>query len=200
MFTGIVESIGRLKVLERAAGGARLEIQAPDLGLHDARVGESISVAGVCLTVTSFDGDGFTVDVSAETLAATTLGRLAAGAPVNLERALLVGDRLGGHLVTGHVDGVGEVLGLEPDGDSRRLTVAVPAELAQYVARKGSFTVDGVSLTVNGARGAECTINLVPHTLAATTLGGLEPGAPVNLEVDLVARYLARLQEFDGPD
>lgn len=200
MFTGIVECVGRTAGMELSAGGARLEIEAPDLGLADARVGESISVAGVCLTVTALGSGGFTADVSTQTLAATTLGALESGDPVNLERALKAGDRLGGHLVTGHVDGVGTVLGMDPEGDSRRLSVAVPAELAQYVARKGSITVDGVSLTVNEVRDGECRINLVPHTLAATTLGGLEPGARVNLEVDLVARYLARLQEFDGPD
>lgn len=193
MFTGIVQAVGTVRRLERQGGGARLTVDAAGLDLADAMIGESIAVAGVCLTVTVLDAGSFGADVSAESLARTTLGGLDAGARVNLERALRVGDRLGGHLVTGHVDGVGETLSLEPEGPSRRLALRLPPELAEYVAEKGSLTVDGVSLTVNRVAGAECAINLVPHTLSATTLGALEPGQDANLEVDLVARYVARL-------
>ena len=195
MFTGIIESIGTIGRLQEAGGGTRLVIDAGDVDLSDAAIGESISVSGVCLTVTALAAGGFSADVSGETLRATNLGDLGEGDRVNLERALCVGDRLGGHFVTGHVDGVGEVVGFEPAGDSRCLTVRVPGELAQYVARKGSLTVDGVSLTVNVVRKDECEINLVPHTLAVTTLGALREGDRVNLEVDLLARYLARLLE-----
>ncbi len=198
MFTGIVEDIGRVERLERSESGARLAVDAGGLDLSDAAVGESIAVGGVCLTVTGLEGTGFTADVSGETLAATTLGDLETGSPVNLERALRVGDRLGGHLVTGHVDGVGSVIETAPAGDSRRLVLRVPGELAQYVARKGSLTVDGVSLTVNAVDGDRCEINLVPHTLSVTTLGRLEAGDRVNLEVDLVARYLERQLEYRG--
>lgn len=195
MFTGIVQAVGTVRVLEREGDDARLHVDAGGMDLSDGRVGESISVSGVCLTATALKAPGFCADVSNETLERTILGSLKAGDRVNLERALRVGDRLGGHLVTGHVDGLGEVTGFEPAGESRRLTLRLPGKLAQYVAEKGSLTVDGVSLTVNGVSGRDCHINLVPHTLAATTLGELAPGNRVNLEVDLVARYLARLLE-----
>jgi riboflavin synthase len=198
MFTGIVESVGRVESLDRSGSGARLVVDAGALDLSDAVPGESIAVSGVCLTVTGFEMSGFAADVSGETLNATTLDELLPGATVNLERALRVGDRLGGHLVTGHVDGVGNVLGMAPAGDSRRLTLRLPGELAQYVARKGSLTVDGVSLTVNAVDGPQCEINLVPHTLSVTTLGRLETGRRVNLEVDLIARYLERQLQYRG--
>lgn len=198
MFTGIVAATGTVERLETGGGGIRLSVNAGALDLSDAVAGESIAVGGVCLTVTAFSETGFSADVSGETLAATTLGELEPGSPVNLERALRAGDRLGGHLVTGHVDGVGEVKDLAAEGESRRLVLRVPGELAQYVARKGSLTVDGVSLTVNAVEGAECEINLVPHTLSVTTLGRLEPGDRVNLEVDLVARYLERQLAYRG--
>lgn len=198
MFTGIVESVGRVESLDGSGSGARLVVDAGALDLSDAVTGESIAVSGVCLTVTGFEASGFAADVSAETLNATTLGELVPGGTVNLERALRVGDRLGGHLVTGHVDGVGHVIGMAPAGDSRQLTLSVPGELAQYVARKGSLTVDGVSLTVNAVDGTRCEINLVPHTLSATTLGRLETGKRVNLEVDLIAQYLERQLQYRG--
>lgn len=198
MFTGIVAATGTVERLETGGGGIRLSVNAGALDLSDAVAGESIAVGGVCLTVTAFSETGFSADVSGETLATTTLGELEPGSPVNLERALRAGDRLGGHLVTGHVDGVGEVKDLAAEGESRRLVLRVPGELAQYVARKGSLTVDGVSLTVNAVEGAECEINLVPHTLSVTTLGRLEPGDRVNLEVDLVARYLERQLAYRG--
>lgn len=198
MFTGIVHDVGTVRRLERKDGDARLSIKVDGLDLADVEIGESINVAGACLTVTGLDSAAFDAEISAETLERTTLGELAAGSRVNLERALRVGDRLGGHLVSGHVDGTGEVLALTPDGASRRLELRIPAELAQYVAEKGSLAVDGVSLTVNGVQGEECHCNLVPHTLSATTLDGLESGRRVNLEVDLVARYLARILEYHG--
>lgn len=198
MFTGIVAAMGTVERLETAGGGARVFVNAGALDLSDAVVGESIAVGGVCLTVTALEKAGFAADVSGETLAATTLGGLEPGSRVNLERALRVGDRLGGHLVTGHVDGVGEVKNLASEGESRRLVLRVPGELAQYVARKGSLTVDGVSLTVNTVEATECGINLVPHTLSVTTLGRLEPGDRVNLEVDLIARYLERQLAYRG--
>lgn len=198
MFTGIIESVGVVKSLDTSERGARLVVDAGGLDLSDAVVGESLAVAGVCLTLTGLEAGGFAADVSGETLAATTLGGLQAGSPVNLEQALRVGDRLGGHLVTGHVDGVGSVIETAPAGDSRRLVLRVPDELAQYVARKGSLTVDGVSLTVNAVDGSQCEINLVPHTLSVTTLGRLEAGDGVNLEVDLIARYLERQLEYRG--
>lgn len=198
MFTGIVEAVGTVRSLEPVEDGARLVVDAGALDLSDAVTGESIAVSGVCLTVTGFEASGFAADVSGETLNATMLGDLAPGATVNLERALRVGDRLGGHLVTGHVDGVGDVLGMAPAGESRQLTLRLPGELAQYVARKGSITVDGVSLTVNAVDGPRCEINLVPHTLSVTTLGRLETGKRVNLEVDLIARYLERQLTYRG--
>lgn len=198
MFTGIIQSIGRVRSLDASESGARLAVDAGGLDLSDAVVGESIAVGGVCLTVTGLQEPGFSADVSGETLAATTLSALEPGSPVNLERALRVGDRLGGHLVAGHVDGVGSVVEAAPAGDSRRLVLRVPGELAQYVARKGSLTVDGVSLTVNAVDGNRCEINLVPHTLSATTLGRLGTGDEVNLEVDLIARYLERQLEYRG--
>lgn len=198
MFTGIVESVGRVESLDGSGSGARLVVDAGALDLSGAAAGESIAVSGVCLTVTGFGASRFAADVSGETLNATTLGDLGPGGAVNLERALRVGDRLGGHLVTGHVDGVGQVIDMAPAGDSRQLTLRLPGELAQYVARKGSLTVDGVSLTVNAVDGPRCEINLVPHTLSATTLGRLEAGRRVNLEVDLIARYLERQLQYRG--
>jgi riboflavin synthase len=156
-------------------------------------VGGSIAVNGVCLTAVTTTPTGFSADVSAETLAVTTLGRLAPGARVNLEPPLKAGDPLDGHLVTGHVDGVGEVVAVTPAGRSQRIDIAVPSALARYVATKGSVAVDGVSLTVNAVRGAEFTVNIIPHTLAVTVIGEYRRGTAVNIEVDLLARYLERL-------
>lgn len=191
MFTGIIQAVGRVAAIERRGGDARLHIAG--LPLPDGALGESIAVSGVCLTAVAFSADGFVADVSAETLACTTLGDWTVGQAVNLERALAVGDRLGGHIVSGHVDGVGEVLSRRPDGRSERFTLRAPPALARYIAAKGSITVDGVSLTVNTVAGAEFGVNIVPHTLAHTSLDALRAGSRVNLEVDLLARYLERL-------
>ncbi len=172
----------------------RLRIATGKLDLADVGVGDSIAVSGVCLTVTSLEKEGFFhADVSAETLEHTVLGEKEVGAAVNLEKALTLSSRLGGHLVTGHVDGTGEVVERRDVGDSVRFRIAAPASLAKYIARKGSICVDGVSLTVNQVAGAEFELNIVPHTLRETTLGEYRPGYRVNLEVDIIARYLERL-------
>jgi riboflavin synthase len=192
MFTGIVEAVGRIERVTPAQKGARLAIDAGRLNLADVRLGDSIAVNGVCLTVTGIEGRVFTVDVSAETISCTQ-GLDRAGGEVNLEKALRVSDRLGGHLVSGHVDGVGEVTAFEPAGECWRLALRAPQPLARYLAPKGSVTVDGVSLTVNRVDGAEFEVNLIPHTLEATSLKRLAPGARVNLEADLLARYVERL-------
>lgn len=199
MFTGIVTAIGRIASRVDHHGGLRLSIRCPELAAMEPQLGESVAVAGVCLTVTAADSDGFTADVSGETLRLTTLGRLRDNDPVNLERALRAGDRLGGHLVSGHVDGVGTVAAIAPDGLSTRYRFAVPQELRRYLAVKGSVTVEGVSLTVNAVADEGFEVNLVPHTLAHTTLGGLEVGAAVNIEVDQIARYVERLLAARNP-
>lgn len=193
MFTGIIEAVGRIAALERRGLDARLRIDAGKLDMGDVRLGDSIAVSGVCLTVIARGAQDFSADVSAETLARTTLGGLAPGAGVNLEKALTPTTRLGGHLVSGHVDGVGELAARYDEGRSLRMRFRAPAELARYIAAKGSICVDGVSLTVNAVQGAEFEVNIVPHTLAETTLGELAAGAAVNLEVDILARYLERL-------
>jgi riboflavin synthase len=193
MFTGIVAAVGRIAGMAPVAGGARAEIDAGGLAIDDVAIGDSIAVNGVCLTVVSCGGQRFSVDVSGETLACTV--GFAAGERVNLEKALRLADRLGGHIVSGHVDGVGTVVDIAPAGESRVVTIAVPAELARYVARKGSIAVNGVSLTVNEVQGERFSVNLIPHTLAATTFHALVPGARVNLEVDMLARYIERMLE-----
>jgi len=193
MFTGIVQDLGLVVSREMRGVDARLVISTKRLDLANAAVGDSISVQGVCLTVTSLTADSFSADVSHETLSLTTLGELAVGSPVNLEPALRAGDRLGGHLVSGHVDGIANVASTGRDGDSLRVSVKVPADLARYIARKGSVTLDGVSLTVNEVEGDTFGINLIPHTQTVTTLGKLQPGARLNLEVDQMARYVERL-------
>jgi riboflavin synthase len=197
MFTGIVEAVGRIAALEPAADGARLRVAATGLDLGDVRVGDSVAVSGCCLTVVAITDDLLEFDVSAETLRCAT--GFAAGRSVNLEKALRFADRLGGHLMSGHVDGVGVVTVFEPataDRDaSWRLEVEAPAAIARFIATKGSIAVDGVSLTTNVVTGVRFTVNLIPHTLAVTTLGKLTIGAAVNLEVDLVARYIERLSE-----
>ena len=193
MFTGIVQDVGQVAAREMRGVDARLVIATKNLDLSDTVIGDSISVQGVCLTVTALEGASFSADVSHETLSLTTLGELTVGSAVNLEPALRAGDRLGGHLVSGHVDGVAQVSMTGRDGDSLRVQVTVPAELARYIARKGSVTVDGVSLTVNEVEGATFGVNLIPHTQAVTTLGRLAPGVRVNLEVDQMARYAERL-------
>ncbi len=198
MFTGLVQAVGRVMALTRTAGGARLAVDAGGLDLAGARPGDSISVSGVCLTAVAVDAGGFQADLSAETLARTTLGGLRPGARVNLEPALRLSDRLGGHLVSGHVDGLGRVVSARQADGGRRLRLAAPAALARYIAEKGSITVDGVSLTVNAVAGAEFDLTLIPETVARTTLGGLRAGDRVNLEVDLLARYLERLLRAGG--
>ena len=194
MFTGIVESIGEIKRIKPLVGGISLSI-APvpgTLDLDDIRTGDSIAVNGVCLTITSLANDLFSVDVSRETLNCTE-GLDKQGGRVNLEQAMRLSDRLGGHLVSGHVDGVGEVVKFEPAGESYLLVIRAPGSLLKYIARKGSITVNGVSLTVNRVAGEELEINLIPHTLAVTTLKDLRAGARVNLEVDMLARYVEHL-------
>jgi riboflavin synthase len=212
VFTGIVQAIGRVAARESVGGDMRLLIDAGTLDLGDVAPGDSIAVAGVCLTAVTLDGARFVADVSAETLALTTLGTLAVGDAVNLEKALRLADRLGGHLVSGHVDGVGEVVGIEDDdglslpklsrqaraggrawAGSERWTFRVPRPLARYIAVKGSICVDGASLTVNTAGVDTFGVTLIPHTLAVTTFGERRIGAAVNLEVDLVARHVERL-------
>ena len=194
MFTGIIEAVGRLAGLEARGGDARLRIDVGALPFADAKLGESVAVNGVCLTVVAFDAGHFEADASNETLGLTTLGGLREGAPLNLERAMLPTDRLGGHLVSGHVDGVGRVLDVREDARAQRWRFGMPAELAKYVARKGSICVDGVSLTVNAVEDEAFEVALVPHTVANTAFAAARAGDPVNLEVDLVARYLERLR------
>ena len=191
MFTGIVMAVGRIAELSETEGGLRLRISAGGLALADIALGDSIAVSGICLTVVSLSENAFEVDVSRETLACTS--GLELGAQVNLEKALRLADRLGGHLVSGHVDGRGVVERFEPVGDNRLLAIRLPRELARYVARKGSVAVDGVSLTVNDVQDDRFTVNLIPHTLAHTNLERLRPGATVNIEIDLFARYAERL-------
>lgn len=193
MFSGIVAATGVVADAAPAAAARRLYIDAPALDFTDIATGDSLSVSGVCLTVIEIAGSRFGADVSNETLSCTTLGGLVTGAVVNLEKALLPTTRLGGHLVSGHVDGVGAVTACVPDGDSVRLRVRVPGGLARYIAAKGSVCIDGVSLTVNRVDGAEFDVNIVPHTRRVTTLGDLGVGRAVNIEVDVIARYLERL-------
>lgn len=193
MFTGIVQDVGRIQQREMYDGDMRLTIAVDRLNLARAVVGDSICVQGVCLTVTALTDRSFAADVSRETLARTTLGELEHLAAVNLEPALRVGDALGGHLVSGHVDAVAIVIAATIEARSCRLTVQAPAALARYIARKGSVALDGVSLTVNDVEETRFGVNLIPHTLAVTTLGRLTSGARLNLEIDQVARYVERL-------
>jgi len=193
MFTGIVQAIGRLRATEPCGGDVMLTIDTGDLALAGVATGGSIAVNGVCLTVTRLESAAFAADVSRETLSLTTLGKLSAGARLNLETALKAGDALGGHYVSGHVDGVALVIDRHDDARSVRVEFELPGSLARYVARKGSICIDGVSLTVNAVRGSRFDVNLVPHTLAATILGDYRAGTQVNCEVDIIARYLERL-------
>ncbi len=197
MFTGIIQAIGRIHRFEAKGPDARLDIDAGGLDLADVQLGDSIAVNGVCLTVVALAPGHFSVDVSAETLSCTA--GFVPAAEVNLEKALRLADRLGGHLVSGHVDGVGTVTRFASIGASTLLEIEAPREFARYIARKGSITVQGVSLTVNRVDGQSFAINLIPHTLEQTTLKHLQPGARVNLEVDLMARYAERLATFDNP-
>jgi riboflavin synthase len=191
VFSGIVSSVGRIASATPAGDGLRLRIEAPGFGLDDVALGDSIAIQGVCHTVVAKAADAFEVDTSHATLAVTA--GLEAGHEVNLEKSLRLSDRLGGHLVSGHVDGVGHVIEFEELGGSARLVIQAPAALARYIARKGSITVDGVSLTVNGVQDARFEINVIPHTRAATTMRNLAPRMRVNLEVDMLARYVERI-------
>ena len=197
MFTGIVQGVGTVRAIEPRGGDVTLVFDTAGVSLADIELGGSVAVSGVCLTATRFDAASFAADVSRETLSLTTLGSWVVGSRVNLEKALLAGQALGGHYVTGHVDGVGELVSRHDDARSVRMEFRVPPELARYVARKGSICIDGVSLTVNGARGDRFDVNLVPHTLEVTTLGGLQAGSRVNLEVDIIARYVERMMHPD---
>ncbi|MBE2292971.1 MAG: riboflavin synthase [Xanthomonadaceae bacterium] len=193
MFTGIIEGVGRLAARETRGGDARFTFNAGTLPFAGVRPGESIAVNGVCLTVVAFDPTSFQADASTETLALTTLGALPVGAVLNLERAMRPDDRLGGHLVSGHVDGVGRVLSVHADARAQRWRFAAPPQLLKYIAKKGSICVDGVSLTVNEVDGEGFEVALIPHTVAHTRFAGTGVGEAVNLEVDLVARYVERL-------
>jgi riboflavin synthase len=193
MFTGIIQATGTITRMESRSGDMRLSIATGQLDLSDVAMGDSIAVNGVCLTAVELPGDGFSADVSNETLALTTLGSLKVGSRVNLEKALTLSGRLGGHLVSGHVDGIGTVLERSPDARSERFVIEAPDVLARYIAQKGSVCVDGTSLTVNKVDGARFELNIVPHTLQETIIGDYVPGSEVNLEVDLIARYLERL-------
>jgi riboflavin synthase len=200
MFTGLVQEVGEIRRLEprNGAGGADARLVVGFRAIERARLelGASISVDGVCLTVAQLDADSFAADVSGETLRVTTLGDKRAGSRVNLEPSLRAGDSLGGHWVSGHVDGVAEVLSTERDARSLRVDIEAPQPLARYIARKGSVTLDGVSLTVNDVVHARFSINLIPHTLEVTTLGALAKGSRLNLEIDLLARYVERLNSM----
>lgn len=192
MFSGIIADVGQIKSTQNRDGGLRLTINTSALGLDDVQLGDSIAVNGVCLTVIAIDSKAFSVDVSCETLACT-VGLEAYNAPVNLEKALRLSDRLGGHLVSGHVDGVGEVVAFDDLGESWKLVIRAPQNLAKFIAIKGSITINGVSLTINQVNACEFSLNLIPHTLQMTTLKNLTAGSRVNLEVDLIARYVERM-------
>ncbi len=202
MFTGIIETIGSISALESTGGDMRLHIHAEQMSYADVRLGDSIAVSGVCLTVIDFGDQKFSVDVSTESLRCTTLGNLKAGDRVNLEKALTPATRLGWHLVSGHVDGVGEVVSRVTEGRSVRFRFRTPEALSRYIAGKGSICIDGISLTVNSVEGREFDVSIVPHTLSNTTLDEFQAGRRFNLEVDIISRYLERLikseKEFDS--
>ena len=193
MFTGIVKAKGSIGAIEKRGGDVRMTVLAADLPWSEYAVGDSISVNGVCLTAVRLLDSGFDTDVSVETLDVTTLKQLAVGDAVNLEPALRVGDALGGHLVSGHVDGIGKVIARGDDARSIRMTFEVPDELSRYIAKKGSICVDGVSLTINEVSGNTFGLNIIPHTAEATTMGAYKVGTAVNIEVDLLARYIERM-------
>ena len=197
MFTGIIEAVGQVVAVQPRNGDVRLRIKTGGLDLADVHLGDSIATNGVCLTVVELPGDGYWADVSRETLDNTTIPQWRVGQNVNLEKALTPQTRLGGHIVSGHVDGVGEVVSRHPDARSERFRLRAPKALAKYIAHKGSITVDGTSLTVNAVDGAEFELNIVPHTLAHTIMGEYQPGSSINLEVDVLARYLERLMLGD---
>ena len=193
MFTGIIEAVGEVAAIEPRGGDVRLRIKTGKLPLDGVKLGDSICTSGVCLTVVHLPGDGYWADVSNETLKLTTVGRWSSGTPVNLERALTPESRLGGHIVSGNVDGLGTVVEQYEEGRSWRFLIEAPAELAKYIAHKGSICVDGTSLTVNSVDGARFDLNIIPQTMAETVMGHYQVGSQVNLEVDVIARYLERL-------
>ncbi len=193
MFTGIIQAVGTIANMENRGGDMRLRIATGKLSLDDVALGDSIAVNGVCLTVVELPGNGFVADVSRETMTHTSLASLKTGSSVNLEKALTLATRLGGHLVSGHVDGLGEVVSRSDDARSVHFVIRAPDELAKYIAHKGSITIDGTSLTVNQVNGAEFDLNIVPHTIQETIISGYQAGSKVNLEVDIIARYLERL-------
>ena len=197
MFTGIITDLGRVREIVAHDGGDVRVVIETNWNAADLALGASIACSGPCLTVVERGADWFAVDASAETLACTTLGEWTAGRAINLERALKVGDELGGHIVSGHVDGVGEISAIRPDGDSCRIEVAPPRDMMRFVAPKGSIALDGISLTVNEVGTGTFGVNIIPHTQAVTTLGEAKPGTRVNLEVDMLARYVARLTETE---
>lgn len=198
MFTGIVKAKGQISKIERRGGDVRMTITAADLPWADYEIGDSICVSGVCLTAVDLHENGFSTDVSLETLNVTTLRSLGEGGEVNLEPALRVGDPLGGHLVSGHVDGIGAVISRAEEARSIRMAFEVPTELARYIAKKGSVCVDGVSLTINEVSGNTFNLNIIPHTADVTTMGDYETGTAVNIEVDLLARYIERMLGSDA--
>jgi riboflavin synthase len=198
MFTGIIQAVGEVSAMQNRGGDLRLRVNTGKLSLDDVGLGDSICTNGVCLTVIELPGDGYWADVSLETLNFTTLGKLESGSRVNLEKALTATDRLGGHIVSGHVDGVGEVVSLQEDARSIRVVLRAPDALAKYIAHKGSICIDGTSLTVNAVNGAEFDLNIIPQTMAETVFGQYRPGSKVNLEVDVIARYLERLMLGDN--
>ena len=196
MFTGIIQAMGAIVRVEPRGGDTRLVIDTGGLDTSDVAIGDSICVSGVCLTAVAIDAAGIAADVSNETLACTTFGMLKSGDSVNLEKSLRLSDRLGGHLVSGHVDGVGRVVAVEPDARSQRWTFEVPSELSRYIAAKGSVCIDGASLTVNEVATNRFGVNLIPHTIGATTFQYKRVGDAVNIEVDLIARYVERLHSI----
>lgn len=198
MFTGIIQAVGTVAAQQPSSGDLRLRIHTGKLPLEGVAIGDSIATNGVCLTATELPGDGFWADVSRESLDLTTLGDLAVGSPVNLEKSLTPESSLGGHIVSGHVDGMGEIVKLYEDGRSWRVEVRAPDELARYIAHKGSICIDGTSLTVNSVDGAVFNLNIIPQTMAETVFGNYQVGSRVNLEVDVIARYLERLLQGDA--
>ncbi len=193
MFTGIIQTVGRILRLELRSGDVRLHVDSADLDLADTQLGDSIAVSGVCLTAVTLTERGFAADVSNETLSLTSLGHLKPGDPVNLEKALRLADRLGGHMVSGHVDGLGKVVSITPDGRSQRWTFEVSPALSRYIAAKGSVCIDGTSLTVNEISGGCFGVNVIPHTIDHTAFHARRVGDSVNIEVDVIARYVERL-------
>lgn len=198
MFTGIIQSVGKIETIDDTAGDKRFSIAIGELNISDIALGDSIAISGVCLTAVAFGDNIFSADVSRETLSVTTMGDLLVGDEVNLELALTPTTRLGGHMVSGHVDGVGEIVDRYQDGRSERINIAAPASLSRYIAAKGSICIDGVSLTVNEVSGDRFGVNIIPHTVEKTNLGRCKPGVRVNLEIDVIARYLERLLSAGG--